>query len=245
LISISLVTIVACSTSDNSSAGPGTDGGNNKPIPTLDSGAPSNKDAGVDSGGRGDDSGGPGPGDDASSGSDSGNDTGADASTGPFTLTSSALTANADVPQAYTCATLSTQNAQGTGGDASPPLAWSGAPHGTASFALVLHDNDNNNTHWVLYDVPRTVTSLQQGIPRAAAPTVPVGAKQTKSYDGNYGYMGPCPNAPHTYTFTIYAMPTATTPGIKAGDRAGAETIIKGAALGSSEIVVTSSDSQG
>jgi Raf kinase inhibitor-like YbhB/YbcL family protein len=164
---------------------------------------------------------------------------------GPFALTSAVLQPAADVPQAYTCATLSSQNAQGTGGDASPPLAWSGSPQGAQSFALVLHDETNGNVHWVIYDIPAGVASLAGGVPKTATLTSPAGAKQTKSYDGSYGYMGPCPNVLHTYTFTVYAMPTATTPGINAGNRAAAEATIKGAAVGAAALKVTSSDSKG
>jgi Raf kinase inhibitor-like YbhB/YbcL family protein len=247
LVSILFATLTACSDdTPGAGAGNGNDGGSasHDGSASIDSGG-SGSDASDDGGSKtNDDS---GSADDAGGGGDDGgaDDAGSDAATGPFTLTSSAIAQNATVPQAYTCATQSTQNAQGTGGDASPPLAWSGAPSGTLSFAVVLHDQGNGNTHWVLYDIAPTVTSLPKGIAKTATVTTPAGAKQTKSYDGSYGYMGPCPNVKHTYTFTVYAMPKAATAGITAGDRAGAEKTIKAAAIGSAVLTVTSSDSQG
>jgi Raf kinase inhibitor-like YbhB/YbcL family protein len=246
-ISILLLTLSGCSSSDDSAADAAprdAQSGVDAASGTLESGAPADAHAdgsagSVDAGGGTLDDGG---GDDDAS-PDGALDAAHDA--GPFALTSSVLKDNTPVPKAFTCATLSTQNAQGTGGDASPDLAWSGAPAGTMSFAVVLHDNANKNTHWVIYDIPANVTSLPKGIARTATLTVPPGARQVKSYDGGYGYMGPCPNVLHEYTFTVYAMPTATTPGITAGDRAGAEATVKGAALGSAVMTVTSSDSQG
>src|ERR1700677_1402250 len=43
------------------------------------------------------------------------------------------------------------------GNNRSPSLAWSGAPHGTASFAIIMHDADapipGGFYHWVLYNL--------------------------------------------------------------------------------------------
>lgn len=47
-----------------------------------------------------------------------------------LTIASIAFPANGAIPAAYTC----------EGDDRSPPLAWSGAPAGTKSFALVVDD---------------------------------------------------------------------------------------------------------
>ena len=69
-----------------------------------------------------------------------------------FALTSSAFTHGAAVPSKYTC----------EGADVSPPLAWSGVPPGTKSFALIVDDPDAPDprapkktwVHWVLYNLP-------------------------------------------------------------------------------------------
>src|ERR1700751_1912183 len=76
-----------------------------------------------------------------------------------FTLTSSDFTegstlANAQVFNEFGC----------KGGNISPALAWSGAPAGTQSFALLVHDPDaptgSGWWHWVVYNIPANGTSL-------------------------------------------------------------------------------------
>src|SRR5206468_8417613 len=64
-----------------------------------------------------------------------------------FSLTSPAFAAGALIPKTFTC----------DADDVSPPLAWSGAPSTTKSWALVADDPDAPNgtfTHWILFDVP-------------------------------------------------------------------------------------------
>src|SRR5437588_9803384 len=55
----------------------------------------------------------------------------------------------------------------GDGEDVAPPLEWSGAPEGSASFAIVVHDPDaplvHGFTHWVAYGIPADATSLPEG----------------------------------------------------------------------------------
>ena len=69
-----------------------------------------------------------------------------------FALTSSAFKDGDMIPREYTC----------DGEDLAPPLAWSDAPEGTRSFALVMDDPDARGTftHWLLYDIPATTTVL-------------------------------------------------------------------------------------
>ncbi len=59
----------------------------------------------------------------------------------------------------------------GEGDDVSPALEWSDVPDGTRSFAIVCHDPDaplvSRGTygfvHWVLYNIPASVTKLAEG----------------------------------------------------------------------------------
>jgi Raf kinase inhibitor-like YbhB/YbcL family protein len=112
-----------------------------------------------------------------------------------FTLTSSAFQDGETIPRQFTC----------DGNDHPPPLAWSGAPEGTLSFALVMEDPDaprGTFTHWLLYDIPSTTTQLRgQG----------AGTAMRNSF-GRTAYGGPCPppgHGAHRYVFTLYAIDVA------------------------------------
>jgi Raf kinase inhibitor-like YbhB/YbcL family protein len=97
------------------------------------------------------------------------------------------------------------------GGNLSPALEWSGAPEGTKSFALLVHDPDAPTGgagfwHWVVVDIPAQTASLPQGA------AVPAGAKEIATDFGAPGYGGPCPpkgDKPHHYNFTLYALKVA------------------------------------
>jgi len=97
------------------------------------------------------------------------------------------------------------------GGNLSPALDWSGAPEGTQSFALLVHDPDAPTGgagfwHWVVTDIPASVQSLPRGA------KLPDGAREIVTDFGDPGYGGPCPpqgDKPHHYNFTIYALKTA------------------------------------
>src|SRR4051812_17796129 len=75
------------------------------------------------------------------------------------------------------------------GNDLSPPLSWTGAPAGTASFAIVAEDLNAPGGkpfgHWVLYDIPSTVDAL----PEASAGSGTLGLNDY----GKQGWGGPMP----------------------------------------------------
>ncbi len=84
----------------------------------------------------------------------------------------------------------------GYGEDLSPPMEWTNVPDGTKSFALICHDPDAplvlpgtyGFVHWVLYNLPGTVTSLPEN----------VGDYTTGMTDfGKPGYGGPKPPVGH------------------------------------------------
>jgi Raf kinase inhibitor-like YbhB/YbcL family protein len=133
--------------------------------------------------------------------------------TGPatagFTLQTTAFTEGGTIPTMYTCAA--------PGGGTSPPLTWSGAPSTAQSFALVEQDADTNppNTHWLVYNIPASVTQLDAGQP-TETPRLSNGAMQGQDHaQGIFaafallGYEGACPPpgaSPHHYTFQLFAL---------------------------------------
>jgi Raf kinase inhibitor-like YbhB/YbcL family protein len=94
------------------------------------------------------------------------------------------------------------------GANRSPALAWTGAPKGVKSFALILHDADapigGGFYHWVVYNLPAASHGLAGGVTLAAD-------QLGKTSAGKPGYYGPCPppGPPHHYTFTLYALDLA------------------------------------
>ncbi len=100
-----------------------------------------------------------------------------------------------------------------SGGNTSPALSWSGAPDGAKSFMLTVYDPDaptgSGFWHWVMYNIPASVTSLPQGA--GAAGKEPAGAVVASNDTGSPGYTGPCPpkgDKPHRYIFTVAAINT-------------------------------------
>ena len=124
-----------------------------------------------------------------------------------FTLTSTDFTeggtlANSQVFNEFGC----------KGANVSPALAWSGAPAGTQSFALLMHDPDaptgSGWWHWVVYNIPPGTGSLAAGAGDPKKGLMPKGAVQGRTDYGSVGYGGPCPppGKPHHYNFRLYAL---------------------------------------
>lgn len=124
-------------------------------------------------------------------------------------VSSTAFTAGQAIPAQYTC----------KGQGISPPLAWSGAPAGVKSFALIMDDPDapmGTFVHWVLYNLPAASGALPEAIP--AGPKLTDGSVQGSNSAGRSGYTGPCPpSGTHRYFFKIYALDVLLDPGAGAG----------------------------
>ena len=113
-------------------------------------------------------------------------------STPSLTVTMSGA-ANATLPIAYTCDGQST----------SPPLAWSGAPTGTAQYAVLMSTIPSQGAtkyNWVLYGIPSSVTSIAAGTTAGTVGQADDGA--------GTNYAPPCSAGPglKQYTFTVYAL---------------------------------------
>jgi Raf kinase inhibitor-like YbhB/YbcL family protein len=135
-----------------------------------------------------------------------------------FTLTSSAFPD--DAPLEVKNAGNRDGNPNCVGQNISPPLAWSNAPEGTKSFALLMLDPEAQGAtgfpHMVIYGIPAAVTGFAEG--ELSKPSDKyVGGKNGA---GMATYAGPCtpPGTDwHHYTLILVATdldPTALQPGM-------------------------------
>jgi Raf kinase inhibitor-like YbhB/YbcL family protein len=121
--------------------------------------------------------------------------------TAHLSLTSTAFRDGETIPVRHTC----------DGEDLSPPLAWTGVPVETRSFALVCDDPDAPRgtwVHWILWNLPADACEMDQAVP--PRPELPSGARQGLNDGGDLGYGGPCPppGKPHRYFFRLHALDT-------------------------------------
>ncbi len=149
-------------------------------------------------------------------------------------LTSPAFAPGGPIPKHYTC----------QGEDISVPLEWSGLPAGTQSLVLIVDDPDAPDpaaprrtwVHWVLYDIPPTVSGLEAGIEPG---TLPKGTRQGKNDWGRSGYGGPCPPiGRHRYFHKLYALDTVL-PDLEVPSKAELEEAMRGHVLETFELVGT------
>jgi Raf kinase inhibitor-like YbhB/YbcL family protein len=164
------------------------------------------------------------------------------------------------IPERYAAGRLDTPDGVTFADNQSPHLAWSDLPSGTRSLALICHDfdvpskgDDVNQAgrevpadlprvdffHWLLVDLPVTVTSLPAGAlshgftvrgkpgPAVAEPGLTMARQGINDFTGwfggdpamagdYYGYDGPFPpwndSLLHHYVFTLYALDVARAP---------------------------------
>jgi Raf kinase inhibitor-like YbhB/YbcL family protein len=147
-------------------------------------------------------------------------------------IKSPAFAHNQMIPAKYTC----------DGPDVSPPLGWSGVPAGAKSLALIVDDPDAPDpaapqmtfVHWVLYNIPASVSGLVEGI---ASDNLPAGAEQGINdwHDRRYG--GPCPPiGRHRYFFKLYALDAALQH-LKHPTKAAMEDAMQGHVLAHAELI--------
>ena len=98
----------------------------------------------------------------------------------------------------------------GAGGkNISIPLAWKNIPAGTKSFALSIvdpHQVAQNWVHWLVINIPPSVTAIEEGASRKKMAS---GSLELKNSFGDIGYGGPQPpkgTGDHPYVVTLYAL---------------------------------------
>jgi Raf kinase inhibitor-like YbhB/YbcL family protein len=121
-----------------------------------------------------------------------------------MTLSSTAWADGGAIPAKYTQ----------TGGEVSPPLAWTNAPEGTQSFVLIAHDVDSavgtgvdDTLHWLLWNIPASATGLSERIPHDSQ--LADGTRQISATGPFYRGPGAAASGPaHHYVFELYALDT-------------------------------------
>ena len=117
--------------------------------------------------------------------------------TSKFTITSNSFKDGAVIINIYACP----ENRQ-------PHFSWKDYPDNTKCFAIIMDDADAipvvgyTFVHWNVFNIPSTITSINEGQKIIEGGTM--GMNHFKRKD----YSGPCPpkGTPHTYATSIYAL---------------------------------------
>lgn len=123
-----------------------------------------------------------------------------------LTITIPAFPSGGAIPAKYGCTANSEESP-------SPAIQWSGAPAGTKSFALIMHDVDTpiDFLHWAIFNIPGSATGLPEHVPDSAR--LGDGSAQLRNSDGSFGYFNPCPpRGKHRYRFEIFALDAVLSP---------------------------------
>lgn len=122
-------------------------------------------------------------------------------------VTSTSFSIAEEIPDRYSFSLLG----QCDGENVSPQLSWTPGPNGTKSYLIEVFDLTAHFTHWFLYNIDSSKTSISE------ADTL-IGSNGKTSWEGteNYqgGYGGPCPpndGKRHDYKFSVFALDTIFT----------------------------------
>lgn len=123
-----------------------------------------------------------------------------------FSVTSTDFEPGGPLPRAQLAASAG-------GADRSPQLSWSGFPAGTRSFVVTCFDPDAPSAsgwwHWVVANIPASVTGLESDAGAAGGANLPPGAIMLRNEDGEAAYSGGGPprgTGVHRYMFVVHAL---------------------------------------
>lgn len=137
-------------------------------------------------------------------------------------LHSTSFSAGEEIPQRY-----------GTRAEnVSPHLTWDGPPTETRSFALTVIDHHpvaNEYVHWIVVDIPASVTELDEDAARRGLPS---GAREVRAYEGPFP-----PSGTHEYDFMLYALDVEKTEVAAAADEDDLLRATKGHVLASAQLL--------
>lgn len=147
-------------------------------------------------------------------------------------LYSTVFEAGKNIPVRFTC----------DGANISPPLSWTGVPLEAKSMVLIVDDPDAPDpaapirtwVHWVLYNLPVTLSSLPEGI---TSQNLPDGACEGLNDWHKTGYGGPCPPIGcHRYFHHLYALDVVL-PDLKTPDKQQFMAAMQGHVLAKAELI--------
>ena len=151
-----------------------------------------------------------------------------------LTIRSPAFPHGGAIPPLHTC----------EGQDVSPALEFAGAPEGTKTLVLIVHDPDAPDpaapkidwVHWVLYNLPAACKGLPQAVIETA---LPPGTLPGMSDFKRTGWGGPCPPiGKHRYFFVLHALDIAL-PDLGTPTRKSLERALTGHLLATAELLGT------
>jgi hypothetical protein len=151
-----------------------------------------------------------------------------------LSITSTAFDDGGTIPVAYTC----------EGDDISPPLSFSGVPEDAQTLVLIVDDPDAPDpkaprmtwVHWVLYNIPVTVSRMVEDTTKNG---LPPGTSEGKNDWKRTGYGGPCPPiGRHRYFHKFYALDVKL-PDLKEPTKAELERAMQGHVLATASLIGT------